>query len=279
MPLLTSDKLRVFDSTLATSESFFTGGLNLQKLEFDPLVTGTAFIIWTKLPTWVTNTFKGFKAMTQKNFKGLDGLSDIELQTGAYEYGFANNEYHAATTITKQNTDITLRHQEYSGNPIKNAYQFWVSGIRDPETGIATYPARFGLDYAAKNHTGSLLYIVTRPDANNVNKKNIEFAAYWTNVFPTKLPIGHYNYSQGDANLVEIEMPLKGNLHIGPKVDDFAYEQLRTTYTFVTEDLFDPTNNGNYAGTIESYPESSGISGDGLGDDIATTISATSSAV
>lgn len=279
MPILTSDKIRVFDSSLATSESFFTGGLNLQKLEFDPLVTGTAFIIWTKIPNWVETTFKGFKAMTQKNFKGLDGIGDIELQTGAYEYGFANNEYHVATQITKQNTEFTLRHQEYSGSPITNMYKFWVSGIRDPETGIATYPARFGLDYAAKNHTGSLLYIMTRPDANNINKKNIEFASYWTNVFPTKYPLGHYNYSQGTNDLVEIEMPFKGTMHLGPNVEDFAHEMLKSTYTFITEDLFDPNNNGQYAGTIGTFPNSSGISGDGLGDDIQSTVSATNTTV
>lgn len=274
MPLLTSDKLRVYDSTIATSDSFFTGGLNLQKLEFDPLVTGHAFWIWTKIPSWVESTFKGFKAMTQKNFKGFDGISDIELATAAYEYGFANNEYNVATGIQKQNTEFTLRCQEYSGSPIKNMYQFWVSGIRDPETGIATYPVRYGIDYAAKNHTGAGIYIVTRPDANNVTKKNIEFAAYYTNVFPTKLPLGHFSYSQGTNDLVEIEMPFKGNMHISPAVDEFAVEMLKSTYTFITEDLFTPKS-GDYSGKIVNYGDQTGISGDGLGDDIATSISAT----
>lgn len=276
MPILPSDKIRVYDSSMATDDSFFTGGLNLQKLEFDPLVTGTAFIIWTKIPNWVESTFSGFKAMTQKNFKAFDGISDIELATGAYEYGFANNEYHAATGITKQNTDFTITHQEYSGSPIRNMYSFWVTGIRDPETGIATYPKRFGVDYAAKNHTGELLYIVTRPDANNIDMKNIEFAAYYTNVMPTKVPLGHTNYSQGTNDLVTLDITFKGNFHFGAHVDDFAHEMLKKTYTFITDDLFKPEedNAGEYKGKIGDFGAQTGISGKGLGHDIKTDITA-----
>lgn len=273
--ILPSSDIRVFDNSLASDNSFFTGGLNLQRLEFDPIVTGYAFIIWTKIPTWVQSNFPGFASMTQKNFKGLDGINDMELQTGTYAYGFSNNEYHVNTGIQKQNNEFTLKHQEYSGSPIKNMYQFWVSGIADPETGISSYPAKYGLDYAAKNHTGSLLYIMTRPDANNVGKNNIEFASYWTNVLPTKIPIGHLDYTQGTHELVEIEMPMKGTMHIGPKVDAFAKEKLKSAYTFVTEDMFDPATNGTYSGaTIADYNPEMGITGSGLGEQIQTTISA-----
>lgn len=276
--ILPSSDIRVFDNSLASNNSFFTGGLNLQKLEFDPLITGYAFIIWTKIPFWMNSKYPGFKAMTQKNFKSLDGIGDMELQTSAYLYGFSNNEYHVNAGITKQNTEFTLKHQEYSGNPIKNMYQYWVSGIADPETGIASYPVMYGVDYAAKNHTGCLMYIVTRPDANNVKMKNIEFAAYWTNVIPTKIPLGHLNYTQGTHDLVEIDMPMKGTMHIGPKVDTYAKELLSNgAYTFVTEDMFDPTNNGEYTGqTIADYKPDEGISGSGLGDQIKTNESSAS---
>lgn len=269
--ILPGSEVRVYDSTLATSNSFFTGGLNLQKLEFDPLVTGYAFVIWVKVPSWVQATFPGFKAMTEKNFKGFEGLEDMELQTQQQNYGFANNEYSVPAGITKNNSDFNIKHQEFSGSPIKNMYQYWVSGIADPETGIPTYPVVHGIDYAAKNHTGALLYIVTRPDANNVEKKNIEFSAYISNVFPTRIPLSHFNYSQGSHDLVEIDVPLRGNLHIGPKVDAFAHKMLKQAYTFVTEDMFDPENGGNYTGkTIGQYVPGGGISGSGLGDGIQT---------
>lgn len=263
-----STEIKVYDSNLAKNQSFFTGGLNLQELNFDPLVTGYAFIIWTKLPQWIEQEFPGFKSMTQKNFKSFDGISDMELQTQAYSYGFNSNEYNVAAGISKNNTEFTLKHQEYSGSPIKNMYQYWISSISDPETGIATYPVKYNMDYAMKNHTGELMYIVTRPDVNNVNKKNIEFAAYYTNVFPTKIPLGHLNYSQGDRNLVEIDITFKGNMHISAKVDRYAKVLLNSTYSFVVEGMFDPQNSSIAGTTLADFDLSSvndDTSGSGTG--------------
>lgn len=225
--LLPGKHITVFDNSKSTVEgSWFTGKMNTQELNFDPLVTGYAFIIWTKLPFWVRDTYENFADMTQKNFKGFDGLTNMDLQTSQYNHTFNSNAYEYATTIQKQNTTFTLKHQEYSGNPIKNMYQFWVTGIRDPETDIAVYPRAFGCTYGAKNHTGELLYIVTRPDANNVSNNNIEFAAYYTAVMPTSVPIAHFSYQQGAHESPEIDINFVGDLHIGPEVDDFAFDVL-----------------------------------------------------
>jgi hypothetical protein len=242
MPIKPHLNINVYNASIAANPNFFKGTDNLLELNFDPLITGYAFILWTKLPSWVTTEFPGFKALTEKNFKAFSGLSDMELSTAAHQYGFSANEYHVAQGLQKQNTDFTLRHAEYSGSPIKNMYQLWVSGIRDPETGIATYPKVYGLDYAAKNHTGEILYIMTRPDANNTDKKNIEFAAYYTNVFPTKIPLSHLNYEIGSHEPQNLEISFKGSMHIGPKVDAFAKSKLNEVYAFRTLDEFDPTN-------------------------------------
>lgn len=260
------NNIRVFDTNLATQQSFFTGGLNLKQLAFDPLVTGHSFIIWTKLPKWVVSEYPGFKALTEKNFKSFDGIDDMELQTQAYNYGFSNNEYNVATEITKNNTTFSIRAQEYSGSPIKNGYMHWVSNIRDPETNIATYPRIYGMEYAAKNHTGELMYIVTRPDVNNVDKKNIEFSAYYTNVMPTKIPLSHFEYVQGDNNLVEIEQTFRGNMHISAKVDNYAKTLLASAYSFVCEGMFDPENYNVGGKKLSDFNDTSGNTQQGLGD-------------
>lgn len=258
--------IRVFDSNLAMNDSFYNGGLNLKQLNFDPLITGYAVIIWDKVPSWVEKDYPGFRQFTQKNFKSLTGISDFELQTQAIQYGFGNNEYNVAGGITKSNTEFTLKHQEFSGSPVKNMYQHWVTNIADPETDIATYARLYGMDYAAKNHTGSLMYIVTRPDVNNVDKNNIEFAAYWTNVLPTKVPLSHFEYNQGDRNTVEIEIPFKGNMHISAAVDNYAKELLRSSYSYVTEGMFDPTNANQGGKNITVFENNSGATQQGLGD-------------
>ncbi|AMS01211.1 virion protein [Bacillus phage AR9] len=264
--MIKQGNVRVFDSSLAQQQSFFTGGLNLKQLAFDPLVTGYAFIVWTKLPKWIVQEYPGFKAMTEKNFKGFTGLEDMELQTQQYQYGFANNDYNVAAGITKNNTEFTLRHQEYSGSPIKNMYQFWVSSISDPETGIATYPKVYGMEYAAKNHTGELMYIVTRPDVNNTEKRNIEQAVYYTNVMPKRIPLSHFDYTQGEHNLVELEIPFSGNMHISSKVDNYAKKLLATTYSFVTAGLFDPEKANVGGRYLSEFNNSAGSVQQGLGD-------------
>lgn len=258
--LIPGSKINAFTSADACKQgSWFTGKMNTQKLDFDPLVTGYAFIIWTKIPFWVNASFPNFREFTQKNFKAFEGLSDIELQTGQYNHTFNANAYEYATTIQKGNTQFSIRHQEFSGNPVKNMYQFWVTGIRDPETDIAVYPRAFNCEYGAKNHTGELLYIVTRPDANNVTAHNTEFAAYYTAVMPLKVPIGHMSYTQGDHNSPEIDINFVGDLHIGPEVDDFAQQvmsgessidgfQIVTPYQFITSALFKPGNEGETRG-------------------------------
>jgi hypothetical protein len=236
--------------------------MNTQVLDFDPLVTGYSFIVWTKLPFWVEKTYGNFADMTQKNFKGFEGITSLDLETAQYNHTFNGNAYEYATSIKKANTTFTLKHQEFSGNPIKNMYQFWVTGIRDPETDIAVYPRAFGCSYGAKNHTGELLYIVTRPDANNVERNNIEFAAYYTAVMPLTIPMGHFNYTQGDHQSPEIDINFVGDLHVGPEVDNYAYDVLSDQdsvngilakpYPILTVADFDPKNKGIYSAIEKS---------------------------
>lgn len=260
------NNIRVYDSNLYMNESAWNGTLNHNQQIMDPLVTGRAFIIWDKVPSWVESNYPGFRAMTQKNFKGLTGLEDIQMEVQDYNYGFANNVYNFAGTITKGNNEFTVKHQEFSGSPIKNMYQFWVSNILDPETNISTYGRIHGLDYSAKNHTGSLMYIVMRPDVNNIERKNIEFACYWTNVMPKKIPLSHFEFNQGDVNGVEIEMPFTGNFHIGAKVDEYAKELLAQSFSFITDGLYDPKDQNQGFKNITDWDTNSGDTQQGLGD-------------
>ena len=114
-----------------------------------------------------------------------------------------------------------------------NAYTYWASGIRDPETGLATYPRAHGKEYAARNHTGALLYIVTRPDANNKeNTKIIEKAAYFSAVWPMKIALSQYNYTAGTNDSPQVEMTFAAQRHIGEKVEEYAGEILSQLHDF-----------------------------------------------
>ena len=265
--LKSGDKIRVYDTDLAKNKSFFSGHINDQTLEFDPLLTGYSFILWTKVPKWIEAQFPGFKAMTQKNFTAFDGLEDMELTTADYIHSFNENNHQVAASLTKNNQTFTLTHKEYSGSPIGNMYKHWVSSIRDPRTGIATYPKQYNMEYAAKNHTGHLLYIVTRPDVNNVGRKNIEFAAYYTNVMPTQIQLNHFNFSLGTHETVDYQQQFTGTMYIGPKVDNFAAKKLKEAHNFVAQGMFDPDDPDIAGADITVFDtENTGITGSGLGD-------------
>jgi hypothetical protein len=282
------------NTTTGVQDNFFNGAINTIDVAYDPLISGYAFIKWLSLPGWVEGNFSstvptygnknvsgnsanslapsdpgdylflnGFRALTQRTFLALSGLASIELATVAQNYGFANNEYQIAAGITKGNTEFTIRFQEYSGSPIRNSIAHWVSGIRDPETGVATYPQWTGT-YGAAYHTGQLLYIMTRPDADlnqlqsgslkATSQRNIiEFAALWTGVFPTRIPMDHLNYEQGTHDVATVEVPFKGVFHMSKNVNDLAYYWLGADafYGFANQDMVPQVDPAS--GTIQ-YP-------------------------
>lgn len=211
------------------NSTFFTGVDDLINLNFDPMVTGYAFIYWVQLPSWFEKDpdLKYFKQMTQRNFRSFQGLTEMTLTTATQQTGFANAEYDVVTGITRGNTDFTLGHKEFAGNVMRKLYQKWVSMIRDPRTGIALYPKLFDVEYGARNHTGQLLYVMVRPDVTNTDKDIVEFAAFYSNVMPTSIPIGDLNFELGAQDSPVLNIPFKAFIEIGPDVEAYAKKVLR----------------------------------------------------
>ena len=238
-------------------ESFFNGHVSHGGNMKDPYVSGYAFIKWIKVPTWIhTDNGRDFVQLTERNFKGFSGLSDLQMDTGAITAGFTANELSFAKGTVQKPEGFTLKYQVKSGMDIDRYYNTWVSGIRDPKTGIATYPKKSGLPYHSDNHTGILLYVVTRPDADNFgegeDKSNIEFAALFTHVMPTKIMLDHFNYESGSHEFAEKEQEFKGYMNFGQAVDAFAVGQMSTSkvYKFYNENDF--LNLSEYASSVPS---------------------------
>ena len=228
-----NEGINTFDTTKATAGNFFQGQFQSDTIVRDPLVSGFAFIKWLHIPKWVTDEYKGFKDITEKNLRAFSGINDIDMNTFAIQEGFTGSENMFAGSA-QMFQGFSMTHREYSGSPIRNAYGHWVSGVRDPATGIATYPAKYNLEYTAANHTGELIYIMTRPDADNKKASAIEFACLYTMVMPTKIPMGHLNFTAGSNDGSEIEMPFVGVPHVGKAVNEIALAQLDSIYKFMS---------------------------------------------
>lgn len=239
MTILTRNTaLASHDASPATT-NFFTGSVNTGKNSFDPYVSGYAFIVWLKVPSWLPNP-DVFKQFSQKNFKSFGGLQNIELETEGVRQGFTANETHYTKGVGNKPSEFTLKYQEHSGSPLTKEYNGWVSGIRDPKTGIAVYPKQFGVEYHSDNHTGTLLYVVTRPDADNFGGKNIEFASLWTHVQPKRINLEHFNFESGSHDFSELEQPFSAYMNIGSEVEKFATDYVASrVYPFYSENSFE----------------------------------------
>jgi len=225
----------------ATDEGFFNGAFASENIVRDPFVTGFAFIKWLTLPKWVESYLGNgvLQALTEKNLRAFQGIQDLEMSLMTTQEGFTPSDIQWAGTISKP-TGFSMTHREFSGSPIRRAIQYWVTGIRDPRTGIATYPQTADVEYSAANHTGELMYIVTRPDANNAAKNPIEFACLFTMVMPVRIPQNHLNFQAGQQDGAELEIQFTGIPHTSAAVDELAQTQLANIYPFVSDGDWKP---------------------------------------
>lgn len=243
------------DKIKGGNNTFFTGVDDEVNNYLDPIVTGYAFIYWVSLPSWFEKDedLKYFKELTQKNFRSFQGINAIELNTNQITTGFAGNETNVVTSVQRQNTDFSITHKEYSGGVMTKMYQKWISMIRDPRTGIALYPKLYGVDYGARNHSGQLLYIMTRPDATNTNKNIIEYSCFYSNVVPTNVPLDAlYNFTLGDQDSPTIDIQFKGFPEMGPNVDAFAKKILKDRILNSSDSSFMPLVDMYNSGTVDA---------------------------
>ena len=234
--------------------SFFTGVDDQVNLYLDPIVTGYAFIYWVDLPNWFEKDadLKYFKQLSEKNFRSFQGINSIELNTAQLQTGFAGHEINAVTGISRQNTEFQIGHKEFSGSPMTKMYQKWISMIRDPRTGVALYPKLYNVEYGARNHSGQLLYIMTRPDATNAGKNVVEYACFYSNVVPTNVPLDSlYNFEIGSQDSPQIEITFKGFPEIGPNVNAYAEKILKEKIMSKNGDSFIPFVDMYNSNTIE----------------------------
>lgn len=209
----------------------------------DPFVSGYAMIYWVKLPAFFEkdDDLKYFKVLTQKVMTSFSAPTDIDLVTTAQNYGFAGNEVNFVTQVNRNNTDFSIGFKEYSGLPVTKMFDKWITYIRDKNTGIALYPKVFDMEYSARNHSATLLYIVLRPDVTNTTHNVIEKAILYSNVVPLNIPMGYLSYDLGSQDSpAAIDITFKGVPLMGKAVDDYAAKILKEEILTVSED----NNNG-----------------------------------
>jgi hypothetical protein len=187
----------------AGKQGFFLGGLGRSEITADPYIGGYGFLVITHIPTVLKDIITDdIKNLLEVSLKELSGINDQDLSTNSIQGGFTTNEHHYPTEINKNIYEITCKWQERTGNVFRRIFQKWVTSIRDPETGLYTFPA-----YGKKHYSIEAMYINTNPSIGSsdpeARKQAVEFACYFTGMFPKKNPLSHFNFSSGSHDIAD----------------------------------------------------------------------------
>lgn len=198
---------------------------------YDIQIGGYAMFKWVNMPTFMELTnpslTKRFRNLTEKGSTSLDGIQDIAVQSEDITGGLAGNSFKVVTNVKDDFDTFSMKVYELNGSPIREAISYWVDGVRDRGYGTAQYHGIVDTiegGYSAKNHTAELLYIVTNP---SLSYNAIEYACLITNIFPTKIPMSHLNYSHGEHPVISFDLEFTAKKYESKYINQKAVEVLK----------------------------------------------------
>ena len=207
---------------------YFLGGIDVthQNLDmFTPYIRGVSRIFLHKPPAFMQERFpdmtRRFKTYLETGYTSLDGIGDITVDFTDFEGGFAGQRY-STVSLSRDETDtITIQLYELTGSPIREYLDTWITGTRDPRSGIAHYHgviAEKGADYySEKNHTAEMFYVNLDPTAIN-----IEYCAMFAHMFPTRVPKAHLNYEKGNRDNALLDVEFRTTKYESPAINNIG---------------------------------------------------------
>jgi len=212
----------------------------------DPYITGYSFLKITRIGAGIKDIITSdFGYLLESTFKEFQGINDLDLNTLSITGGFTDNEHHYPSEMNMGTYEITLKFQERTGNVYRRPFQQWMTGIRNPKTGLYSLPG----DYNKLNYTMDVMYIVTNPSIGSqdpdTRERSVEAAYFYTGLFPKRLPLNHHNFTTGGHDFVEIDIPFAAEQHIGVHVDEFARKLVKETKE---HSIYWRIHNTNYLG-------------------------------
>ena len=193
--------------------------------KFNQYETGYQFLSVISMPPFmerlakekggaVQNAHVAFKDMLENEFRGLEGLADI--QTGTFTMTDGINEIQMINRVT-EDTSITVSMQffEKQGSLIERYSEYYLTGIKDLKTQAKTYHGliKNGLmEPSLENEVFTLLFYAT-----DNTMLRVERAVLLCNAQLTNAQGSQYNGSRSDINNKEVTVefncfPVRGVL-------------------------------------------------------------------
>jgi len=217
--------IKKYDSDFIKNYSIFLGGLNAthQSLQqYDPLKTGYSRIFFLKMPTFMETIMpdetKRIRHLMEYGFTRIDGLGNTTLDTEQITGGYTGRSFEVGTVARDETANITISLYEFSGSPVREYLDMWISGISDPYTGLGHYHGAMELDstikYSQHNHVAEAIYVTTDPTG-----KEVEYCCLLTNMFPKSSKADQFNYESGQHAIVQTDIEFSVVKYQSPQIN------------------------------------------------------------
>lgn len=209
---------------------YFLEGIDVTDHNLDqmtPYVPGISRLYFHKTPFFMQKQFSGltdrFRSYIETGFKSVTGIGNLTAEGIDIEGGWANQRFQNISAVKDDTDTLTIELYEMTGSPVRDFIETWMTGMRDPRSGVAHYhgqvktPTQDGTEYCEQNHTGEFIYVALDPTA-----QYIEYACLWAHVWPKNVPKEHLNYTSGQRDAVTMSLEFAATKYEGKYINDIA---------------------------------------------------------
>jgi hypothetical protein len=199
------------------------GGLDVSSKnidQFDPLRTGYARLFITRTPRFMykmdPDATKRFKHLVEMGFTRFDGINDKQMETEDITGGYVGAKFQIPSIVRDETDSVTISVYEFSGSPVREFIDTWMTGISDPLTGLSHYHGMISDEcpYRASNHTMECILVNTDPTG-----MNIEHCAMFCNMMPKSVKLSHFNYESGSHPAVLNDLEFTATKYESPQIN------------------------------------------------------------
>ena len=241
--------------------TMFVGGINATEVglnSYNILQTGYGRLFMISKPIFmtkdpeITEKLNKFKHIMEYGNLGVSGNSDLEMQFSSLSGGYVGKQVDVANVLVDNSREFSVKVYEFSGSPVREVIQYWLSGISDAQSGYGTYNmANRDIEIRQSNHTAEFIYVVT-----DKTGKEIEYACMFSECIPKSIRLGQFDYDSGQHELVTMEITFSCIRYISRYINKIAkslldrYNLLMSSLNFYTGipsiNSNDKTESGKY---------------------------------